>query len=355
MKKRILLLASLLVFLPNLAYLFQAWRSSRLDSWDWIFYLLSIPALIWSARETTLKKHDHWGWLLLLPAAILLFGRSWHQINAFGVLGSVALGWSMSWIFGGWEFAFRLLPAFLILTLGTPSLTYQMSHRMMIPITETLILKFALAAVGFLWIFCNKRYGWLLKKSSMFFIAASLFTALLLGSKELYFTGRSFIPEYSLQIGRFVGRSIQPDANTRHFFATSDVRQYRYAVEDIDISVLAVHCGKDIHEIHPASHCLRTSQWEIESEKLFFLYPDFAVTEIKARKRAVHILLWVWYSGKEFSTPSFLGFRRHFRPGEDCYTYQISIPIQEKESTRERKILQEFVITALQEQNANKE
>lgn len=342
MKKTLLMFASLLGFLPNAPYLLHAWRNSRLDSLDWIFYTLSVPAAVWVARENKPEKCDHWGWLLLTPAAFLLAGRSLHNINAASVLGSVWFVWSVIWILGGWHFAYRWLPVFLILTLGTPSLTYQLSQWAMISVSWAIVLKFMLASAGFLWIFCNGHFRWRLRKESAFFLAAALFSALLLRSKDFYFTGRSFVPDYSLRVGRFVGRSITPDAETRRFFATSDVQQYRYAVGDSDLAVLSVHCGDNIHEIHPASHCLRTSQWKVESEKPYFLQPDFAVTEIEAQKGPIRILVWVWYSGREFSSPSFFGFRRHFRPGGDYYTCQISIPVT-TEVAESRKLLLEFV------------
>ena len=84
------------------------------------------------------------------------------------------------------------------------------------------------------------------------------------------------------------------------------------------------------------------SQWKVESEKPYFLQPDFAVTEIEAQKGPIRILVWVWYSGREFSSPSFFGFRRHFRPGGDYYTCQISIPVT-TEVAESRKLLLEFV------------
>ena len=131
-------------------------------------------------------------------------------------------------------------------------------------------------------------------------------------------------------------------ANTKRFFATSTVKQYRYTKGNTDISVLAVKCGNDIHEIHPASHCLRTSFWTVTSEKILYLQDNLAVTEIEAHKYSKHYLIWVWYSGDDFSTPGFLGFRRHFRSSGNFYTYQISTLIQEN-SVQSRKILQQFV------------
>ena len=73
-----------------------------------------------------------------------------------------------------------------------------------------------------------------------------------------------------------------------------------------------------------------------------YLQNDFAVTEIYAEKGASRFLIWVWYSGENFSTPGFLGFRRHFRNSGNYYTYQISIPV-EQDIDRSRKELQQFV------------
>ena len=168
----------------------------------------------------------------------------------------------------------------------------------------------------------------MIKRGTLSFCVAILASGfLLLHTRELYFEGKSFLPEFSSHCGEFWGRNILPDANTKRFFATSKVNQYRYTKNDIDISVLAVQCGRDIHEIHPASHCLRTSQWTVHSETMLYLQENFAVTEIDAQKGRTRILVWVWFSNEKFSTPSFLRFRRKFQPDGKYFTYQISIPL----------------------------
>ena len=344
------MVASLLVFLPSAGYLWQAWNSSRLDSWDWSFFLLCIPAAILAVKSGEESgKVDWWALSVAVPALFLSVGVGIHHVYAASVLGSVWFVWAVIWLSGGWRYAYRLLPVFLILSLGTPSSTYQISRAFAISSGAALSIKFLLAIAGLLWICCAWRKGWYLKKSTFFFIGAILFTALLLlHSEELYFSGKSFVPVYPMQAGRFIGRTIIPDINTKRFFATSEVKQYRYMAGDADLSVLAVQCCSDIHEIHSASHCLRTSQWKINSEKLFYLESDFAVTEIEAEKGLNHILVWVWYSGRDFSTPSFLGFRRHFRPGMEYHTYQISIAATDGVE-QSRAILQEFIEALPQE------
>ena len=330
----------LLAFVPlgwHSPYLFQAWSSSRLDQYDWIFYLAAVPAAIWALQKEKSGKYDFYALFLLIPMLVLTAGETLHHINALLIMSAVVVIFSAIWLLWSWTTAYRVLPAAVILLLGTPSSSYQLSLLILSPVYLAWALKFLLAAGCFGWIWCNKRYGILIKRSTICFLAASMAsTFLLLHSRELYFEGSSFIPELNGHCGDFWGRSILPDANTRRFFATSTVKQYRYTKNDIDISVLAVQCGKNIHEIHPASHCLRTGMWTVYSEKILYLQDNFAVTEIEAGKGSGHILVWVWYSSENFSTPGFLGFRRHFKPGGNYYTYQVSMPLTGTvENTRE--------------------
>ena len=82
--------------------------------------------------------------------------------------------------------------------------------------------------------------------------------------------------------------------------------------------------------------------WTVNAEKILYLQDNLAVTEIDAQKGSDHILVWVWYSSEKFSTPSFLGFRRHFQPGGNYYTYQVSVPLSGSiENTRDE--LKKFI------------
>ena len=327
MIKMIFILLSFLPLLFHFPYLLQAWRSSRLDQWDWIFYLAGIPAAIWVLRKETLGKCDYRALFLLIPMLCFTAGGKIHHINALLIFSAVGVIFSVIWLLGSWPVAYRILPPAVILLLGTPSSSYQLSLLILSPVYLAWGLKFFLAGVCLVWIWYNRRSGAWIRCGTLCFITAVLASSfLLLHSGELYFEGRSFIPEFPGQCGDFWGRSLLPDANTKRFFATSTVRQYRYTKKNVDISVLAVQCGKNIHEIHPASHCLRTGMWTVYSENILYLQDNFAVTEIEAGKGSDHILVWVWYSSEKFSTPGFLGFRRHFKPGGNYYTYQVSVP-----------------------------
>jgi len=345
MIKIIFILLSFLPLVIHSPYLLQAWSGSRLDHWDWIFYLASIPAAAWAMRSQKIGKCDFYALFLLIPMLMLTAGGSLHHINALSIASAAGVIFAAVWLLGSWAVAYRLLPAAVILLLGTPSSSYQISLLMMCPVWAAWAVKFLLAVLCLIWIWYNRHSGSLIKKGTLCFSAAVLASGfLLLHTRELYFRGVSFIPEFASHCGDFWGRSIQPDANTKRFFVTSTVRQYRYTQNNIDISVLAVKCGKNIHEIHPASHCLRTSLWRVDSEKILYLQDNLAVTEIDAQKGSNHILVWVWYSSEKFSTPGFLGFRRHFKPGENYYTYQISVPLYGNIETS-RKALKNFVQT----------
>ncbi len=351
MKKRYFLFAlALPVLIMNVPYLFSAWKSSRLDSWDWIFYLLAIPLIAWTWRKNSPEKWDFYALFTALPALALVVFKPVHQINALSVAGGVVFIWALTYLLGGWNFACRLLPGFVICLLGTPSSSYRLAQALTVSTAFAMGIKFVLSI---LCICCNCIYircsSKLPKPGTVLFIAAQLASILLLcHAGEIYFCGQSYIPGFPTQAGNFYGRPIEPDSKTRQFFATSRVRQYRYLIENQEISVLAVKCGKDVHEIHPASHCLRTSYWIVTDERILMLKPDLAVNEIQAHKGNTNALIWVWYSNEEFSTPGFLGFRRRFRVDGNYHTFQISIPVTANTDAA-RKILKEFLFALPQE------
>ena len=330
MTKLLLFLLSFLPLCCHSPYLLQAWMGSRLDRWDWIFFLISIPASLWAVRGKKMGKCDFSALLLLLPMLLLTGGGAFHHINALSVASAAGVIFAALWLLGSWSLAYCLLPAAVLMLLGTPSSSYQLSLLLMCPVWAAWSMKFLLAVLCFVWIWYNKRSGRVIKRGTICFTAAALMTGfLLIHTRELYFEGDSFIPVFQPHCGEFWGRKIVPDENTKRFFATSKVEQFRYTKNNVDISVLAVKCGRNIHEIHPASHCLRTSMWVVHSEKILYLNDKFAVTEIQARKGRANILVWVWYSSEKFSTPGFLGFRRHFKPGGHYHTYQVSLPLDD--------------------------
>ncbi len=343
MLKLLLTCVSIVPLALHVPYLCGAWMSSRLDHWDWIFYIMAVGAGIYAQNGEKREKCDPWALIVLAGNLFLAATTNYHHINALGIMASVGVIWSVVWLNYGWKFAYKVLGAFVIMLLGTPSSTYQLSLLFMCSVAVAMGIKFAMMIGCFAWIFANKKFAWVIKKGSLFFVSACMVTLfVLIHTEELYFTGESFVPKFVLHNGEFYGRILEVDENTRRFFASSDAKLYRYNFGDNDISVLAVKCGENIHEIHPASHCLRTSSWRVDMEKIFYLQDDLAVTEIEAQRGETRILVWVWYSSDDFSTPSFLGFRRHFSPNGDYYTFQISTPIF-GDVEKSRSVLLKFV------------
>ena len=247
MKKSVFMLCSSALLFYQMPYLFSAWRFSRLDQWDWLFYLLAIPAIFWAQRQEKIGKCDWTALFLLIPMLLLAVTPFYHHINAVAVASSVIFIFSAVWLIASWQFACRILPGIVILLLGTPSSSYVTALLLMIPVWAAWLVKFMLAILSLGWIACNKRFAWQIRKGALAFVVMCIVSSfLLLHSREIYFEGKSFVPEFSSHVGEFWGRSIEPDANTRRFFATSTVKQYRYTRGNADISVLAVKCGNDI-------------------------------------------------------------------------------------------------------------
>ena len=212
MIKNILLICSLIPLAFQSKYLLTAWNNSRLDQWDWIFYLLSIVAFFFGYKKEKINKCDYSSLLLVVIMLVLSFTTNFHKINALSVASSVAFIFAYTWFIASWSFASNLLPAITILALGTPSSTYAISLLLMCPVWMTWVIKFILAISSFGWLAYINYSNIQLKKGTLLFTLATICSCfLLLHSKEIYFEGKSFIPNFSTYVGKFWGRKIQPD------------------------------------------------------------------------------------------------------------------------------------------------
>ena len=141
-------------------------------------------------------------------------------------------------------------------------------------------------------------------------------------------TREAFVPDFTprSQPG-MMGREMQPSPAFTRFFRTSEARQFGYADVSNNVSVLSVKIGGDIHEIHPATHCLRTGGWRIVSEKVVPVkHPAGGVLDVdEALVDSINgrMLVWIWYSSDKVSTGSFLHFRSMYSPEGHWRTYQV--------------------------------
>ena len=73
MIKIVLMFISAVPLLLHSPYLLQAWSGSRLDHWDWIFYILAVAAAVLAVRPVKIEKCDYYAFLLLIPMLFLTF------------------------------------------------------------------------------------------------------------------------------------------------------------------------------------------------------------------------------------------------------------------------------------------
>ena len=136
----------------------------------------------------------------------------------------------------------------------------------------------------------------------------------------------------------------------QRFFRTSDAHQFAYANTSNAVSVLSVKIGDDVHEIHPATHCLRSGGWFVEADSLRRVElpgreSPLQVTEAVVTKGGARALVWIWYSTGELSVGSFLRFRQLYSRDGGWHGFQVmtSIGPGERSLESERKALAAFL------------
>ena len=82
MIKAIITFVSFLPLIFHSPYLMQAWTGSRLDHWDWIFYLTAVPAAVFAMYKGKSGKCDFYALFTLIPSLLLTALPSLHDINA---------------------------------------------------------------------------------------------------------------------------------------------------------------------------------------------------------------------------------------------------------------------------------
>ncbi|MCQ2390310.1 MAG: exosortase-associated EpsI family protein [Kiritimatiellae bacterium] len=286
--KLCLLAVAAVPFVVKFAYLNQAWVSSpvdraRLGLWGSAALLFAVVAMIFKLvkRFPTVKPLVQSRSLKVLPLMVLMYVVGLVlDINAVQLVASVGILWSAAWALYGREAGLLLVPAAACAIMAVPGSSY-----------------------------------WLGK-------AVSGLTAPLSVAYTPSFSAKS-------QVG-YIGSEIPANDAMSRFFRTSKARQFRYASRSNEVAVLAVQIGKDIHEVHPATHCLRSSGWSILSEELRDVAlpgceKPISMTEALASNGSGrHLLMWVWYSSEKESTGSFIRFRRLYSADVPWRTYQVT-------------------------------
>ena len=309
LKSRLSLLALAAIPLAVKApYLWRAWTSSPIDHDHLKFYgTLSLAAVIVAVallRRLRVPAKPHSPILpamaLVVALGLFAFGVV-REVNAIQLISGVGILWATGWLLFGHFAAGVFAPAAVFAILAVPGTLYWMRNA-----TTT--------------------------------IASA--------------PCEPFAPTFSpdSQAG-MLGREMPPSPDVLRLFRTGTARQFIYASPSNCVTVLAVAVGDDIHEIHPATHCMRSGGWKVLSERLLRTrHPmggELEVDEAVAESFDGRMLVWIWYSSDEASTGSFLQFRRLYSAKSRWHTYQMATALGDApdavQSARER--LRQFLLT----------
>lgn len=344
-----LILLGFFPFLSKIIYMFNAWTISRLDQWDWLFVIFFIILTVLAYKKIPAQKTLNYNYYFLAP---MLLGISIYSfgfvknINSIAILGGIGTAWSMFGLVYGVQVAIFILPSFGILCLSTTSLTYWISYFTSINgLMVKGIVGLILLSLQILLIKSKKRLK--LSQLSFWAFVILLLITYLLPSYEKPLSTTFQINFANYKRGYFVGRSdtITPEDN--RFFGKSTINRFYFAGDNNhNVSTLMVSDFENIHKIHPASHCFRTSGIKVKSEKkkrIFINANSIDIQEIIAENQGMDTMTWVWYSNNKISTSNFLIFRKLYKKSENWHSYQISTPILSNQESA-RKVLTQLLI-----------
>ena len=339
-------------FALTLPYTVHSWKISPMDHPNWIFHLgflllavCAAPAVKDSAKD--LKRSGADAVAFFLPVAFLgiYLGATFvRQINMVRILAGTAFWWSCVWLCCGWRAAWASLPAFAVLSLGCTSSTFVLCNHFLFQPQTALFLKIGAALLCAVVCAVVMLTDYVMKNEVFLFLAvAAIILAAVVSIPNDVKPVPPFRPDLTVAPAGFTITETALTEDTIRFFEEAEVHQYRITDGIFHCSFLEVKCSSDIHKIHPASHCLRSSGAVIQSENVVtHTMPDgqeISVTEIRSKIRGTPVLTFVWYTGPEETLGSYYLFRSHWSSSEQWYSYQAVTEIYDGNEEAARKFL----------------
>ena len=353
------MMAACVPYACKLPYITNAWKTSPLDSHDWIFLLLGFVTLgiaLFGVRGKETRR-DLSGLPLLCACILLYIIGVKRDIHAISIMASVLFVASATCLLWGWECFIILLPAFLVFCLSVTSTSYWITFLLSPLGLKSLPVKIFLTVLAIAVAIIQANVHFIPKKHSSFFLCFLCFAFLVvIFQKEAHIKSAPFIPDFSACMFKDAkGYAQTPTAGDLQFFeGAKKLDKYVFGTSDSNIGILALELGSNVHQIHPPSHCLRSQGSNIQSEKLSvedLRFAQITVTEICFTRGSHSMLCWYWYASPKFSTPSFLSFRRYWRPNDEWHSYQITTPIYNDDIGKARERLRVFLADVAEANN----
>lgn len=345
-KKVPTLLFSTLPFLSKVPYLLNAWKTSPLDQYDWVFFL-AIPILLAVKHKSLaglIKWRDQRGAFPLLCAAAAFAFFYFKQINTLQIAMALVIVVATVHMLWGLATAFALMPLLIIAWLGSPSTTYWTefffrSHFITIPYSG-LILKLlvgALCALYFCLVFKPPR-----ARSVIFWFACAGIGAIMLYRQTPPLHGTPLTPVITLKTGNFLIYQRPINDVDRVFFGDNQADRIVFLADHQPrIELLSVRLTGKPRSVHPAELCLKSGGSRIHSSReiTFTLKSGtLACQKILADIAGEDFLIFSWYLGPEYSTGSYLDFRKNWRPNHKWHAYQIITTASDGHGEAERRL-----------------
>ncbi|MGE4488330.1 MAG: hypothetical protein AB7E95_02155 [Kiritimatiellales bacterium] len=353
-----LLIPALLPLSLKANYLWLAWRTSPLDRPDWI--LLLTAAIFAAARRRTLRAWSNGADLRgLIPAAaslLLYIAFTLKPISTLQVAAGLVLFFSMLWVLGGLRLFSGCLPLLAICLLACPSTTYWIEFYLRVLLRSDLldgrVAKLFTASALALWFALSSRPIRLQTAAYLCGTAALCALLVLRTSRPLY--GNPLIPDFNaIQVGSCLASSISPTAQEKSFFAGNRLIKTAYYGEHGEaFHLLSVEITDDIHKLHPTELCLRSKKTVIRDlhEKTFTAGSGrrLALQELVAVRNGNRYLIYTWYTGPNWSTGSFIAFRKNWAKDESWRSFQLLTEITETRDAAEKRLntfLKQLLVT----------
>jgi hypothetical protein len=292
---------TLLALLPSVAWIWQAWLTSPLDAWGWVFLLLGglWGFLVLDLLSATLLRSpaltaglDHAGWPCVLGAVLLGIAGLLLDVRIAMASAALGLGWSLVWLLLGGRVALLLVPTLLLGLLALPTTGYLLQQGWVVlgslaagltgggawsaPTSPgVLLLK---AAVALLALGLGLALAWLGRRDALgtpplaitAYSMASLLAAvgLLVALNPPAFGPPLALVEDEWSFGPWLGAEIPVTPAEQRLFADSRRLSKRlFSTRDGSrVSVLLVE-SDDVHDLHTPEYCLSGSGWRLTRDR----------------------------------------------------------------------------------------